>query len=126
MSKENVALVRAVYDRFRADDNDAALALLDPEIEVRDRPEAPDPQVYHGHEGVLESLGASRATFDGLDLVPEEFIDMGDQVVVVFRFRGTGRESGVPVDERLAHRWTIDDGKAVRMTVHSSRDEALE
>lgn len=126
MSKENVALVRAVYDRFRADDNDAALALLDPEIEVRDRPEAPDPQVYCGHQGVLDSLGASRATFDALDLVPEEFIDMGDQVVVVFRFRGTGRESGVPVDERLAHRWTIDDGRAVRMTVHSSRDEALE
>ena len=57
--------------------------------------------------------------------MPEEFLDAGDQVVVVFRFRGTGRESGVPVDERLAHLWTIRDGRGVRMTVHSGRDEAL-
>jgi ketosteroid isomerase-like protein len=125
MSEENVELVRTIYERFRAGDFDGALALHHPDIEVRDRPEAPDPQVYRGHEGVLRSLNASRATFQGLEIVPEEFIDAGDGVVVVFRFLGTGRESGVPVEERLAHVWTIRDGKAVRMTVHSGRDEAL-
>jgi uncharacterized protein len=125
MSGANVELVRAIYERFRAGDVEGALALQDPEVEVYDRPEAPDPQVYRGHQGVLRSLGVSRAAFEGLDLVPEEFLDAGDQVVVVFRFQGTGRESGIPVDERLAHLWTIRDGRAVRMTVHSGRDEAL-
>ena len=52
-------------------------------------------------------------------------MEKGDRVVVVFRFLGTGRESGVPIDQRLCHAWTIRDGKAVRMEVHSSRDEAL-
>jgi ketosteroid isomerase-like protein len=126
MHDDNVRLVRSIYERFRVEDNDAALALIDPAIEIRDRPEAPDPQVYHGHEGVLGSLGASRATFDALDIVPEEFIASGDHVVVVFRFVGTGRGSGIPVDERLAHLWTVRDGKAARMSVHSNRDEALE
>jgi uncharacterized protein len=126
MSEANVELVRTIYDRFRANDNEAALALHHPDIEVHDRPEAPDPQVYRGHAGVLESLSVSRAAFDGLDLAPEEFIDAGDDVVVVFRFRGTGRGSGVPIDQRLAHRWQIRDGLAVRMTVHSSREQALE
>jgi ketosteroid isomerase-like protein len=125
MSHANVELVRSIYDRFRAGDVEGALALHDRDMEVHDRPEAPDPQVYHGHEGVLRSVRASQATFEGLDLVPEEFIDAGDRVVVVFRLQGRGRESGVPVDERLAHLWTIRDGKAVRMEVHSSRDEAL-
>jgi ketosteroid isomerase-like protein len=125
MSEANVELVRAIYDRFRAGDMDGALALHAPEIEVHDRPEIPDPQVYRGHEGVLTSLGVSQAAFEGLDLVPEEFLDAGDRVVVVFRFQGTGRESGVPIDEQLAHVWTIRDGKAIRMEVHAGRDEAL-
>jgi uncharacterized protein len=125
MSQANVELVRAIYDRFRAGDSDGALALHDAAIEVHDRPQTPDPQVYRGHEGVLRSLRASQVTFKGLDIVPEEFIDAGEQVIVVFRFRGQGRESGVPIDEQLAHVWTVRGGKAVRMDVHSGRDEAV-
>jgi ketosteroid isomerase-like protein len=125
MSEANVELVRTIYERFRAGDNDGALSLCGPEIEVHDRPEIPDPQVYRGHAGVLSSLRVSRAAFKGLDIVPEEFVDAGDQVIVVFRFRGEGRESGVSIDERLAHLWTIRDEQAVRMEVFSGRDEAL-
>ncbi|HEU0023515.1 MAG TPA: nuclear transport factor 2 family protein [Thermoleophilaceae bacterium] len=125
MSQAEVEVVREIYDRFRAGDMAGALALHHAEIEVHDRPEVPDPQVYRGHDGVLASLGVSQAAFEGLDLVPEEFIGVGNRVVVVFRFTGTGRESGVPIDEQLAHVWTIRDGKALRMEVHSSRDGAL-
>jgi ketosteroid isomerase-like protein len=125
MSDANVELVRTIYDRFRAGDVDGALALHDSEIEVYDRPEVPDPQVYRGHEGVRSSLRVSQVEFEELDLVPEEFLDAGDRVVVVFRFQGKGRRSGIPIDEQLAHVWTIRDGKAVRMEVHSGRDQAL-
>ena len=125
MSQANVELVRTIYDRFRAGDTDGALALQHPEIEIHDRPQGPDPQVYHGHEGVLEALRISREAFESLDVVPEDFLEVGDRVVVVFRFQGTGRESGVPIDEQLAHVWTIRSGKAVRIDVHSGRDEAL-
>jgi ketosteroid isomerase-like protein len=125
VSQENVELVQAIYTRFRAGDTDSALELVHPEMELHDRPEIPDPQVYHGHQGVLDSLRVSQVTFEGLELTPEEFVDAGDQVVVVFRFTGTGRESRIPVDERLAHRWTIRDGKATRMDVHSNREDAL-
>jgi uncharacterized protein len=125
VSQANVELVRTIYARFRAGDTEGALALYHPDMEIHDRPEVPDPQVYRGYEGVLDALRASDAAFERLELTPEEFVDAGDQVVVVFRFRGTGRESGVPVDDRLAHRWTIRDGKALRMDVHSTPDEAL-
>ena len=125
MSQANVELVRAIYERFRAGDVDGGLALQAPDVEVHDRPEIPDPQVYRGHDGVLDSLRVSQAAFTGLDVVPEEFVDAGDQVVVVIHFHGSGRMSGVPIDERLAHLLTIRDGKAVRMQVHSGRDEAL-
>ena len=114
-------LVRAIYERFRSGDLEGGFSLLDPEIVVHDRPEIPDPQVYRGHQGVLDSLGTSFADFDSVDIVPEEFVDAGDRVVVVFRFQGIGRESGVPIDERLCHVWTVRDGRAVRMEVRSGR-----
>ena len=60
-----------------------------------------------------------------MDLVPEEYIGVGDRVVVVVRFVGRGRESGFPIDERLCHVWTLREGKAVRMEVHSGREEGL-
>jgi uncharacterized protein len=125
MSQADVDLVRSIYDRFRSGDADGALALYDPEVEIHDRPEIPDPRVYRGHEGVLASLGASRSAFAGFDVVPEEFVDAGDRVVVVFRFLGTGRESGVPIEERLCHAWTVRDGRVTRMEVHSDLDRAL-
>jgi uncharacterized protein len=124
MSQENVDLVRAVYDRFRGGDLDGALALYHPEVEIRDRPEIPDPRVYRGHEGVLSALAASRSEFAGLDVVPEEFIDAGDRVIVLYRFVGTGRESGIPVEQRLCHAWTVRHGLVTRMEVHSSPEDA--
>jgi hypothetical protein len=121
VTRADVDLVREIYDRFRGGDEEGALALYHPDVEVHDRPEIPDPQVYRGHEGVLSALGASRAEFAGLDIVPEEFVDDGDRVVVLFRFVGTGRESGVPIEQRLCHVWTVDDGLVTRMEVRSDR-----
>jgi ketosteroid isomerase-like protein len=116
----DVEVVRAVYDRFRGGDADGALALHHPDVEVHDRPEIPNPQVFRGHEGVLASLGESTSEFASLDVVPEGFTDAGNgRVIVEIRFVGRGRESGVPVEQRLWHAWTVSDGLVTRLEVHS-------
>jgi ketosteroid isomerase-like protein len=121
MSQANVELVRAIYDRLRSGDAEGALALIDRDFEGRDRPEIPDPQVYRGHQGVFDALATSFADFAEVDFVPEEFIDAGgDEVIVVVRFRGIGRGSGVRIDEVLQHVWTVRDGRALRMHARSS------
>lgn len=123
---DDIAVVREIYDRFSADDEEGLFELIDPEIEVHDRPEIPDPQVYRGHQGVIDAIDVSRAEFDEADVVPEEFIDAGDgAVVVVLHFVGRGRESGIPIDELLCHVWRVRDGKGVRLQVYGDRDEAL-
>jgi ketosteroid isomerase-like protein len=38
---------------------------------------------------------------------------------------GRGRGSGVPVEEEIAHLWTVDDGIAVAMQVYSDPQDAL-
>ena len=124
--ESNLEVVHAVYDRFRGGDTEGALALYSPDVEVHDRPEIPDPQVHHGYEGVLAALNDSRTEFAALDILPEEFIEADDgRVVVVFKFVGRGRESGVPVEQRLFHAWTVRDGLVTRMEVHSDREAAL-
>ncbi|MGE5635516.1 MAG: nuclear transport factor 2 family protein [Nocardioidaceae bacterium] len=45
---------------------------------------------------------------------PEEFIDAGERVVVLGRYRGHGSDTGIPLDAPFAHIWTIHGGKAVR------------
>ena len=121
----DVEQMRRAYEGLSRGDVEGALGLIDPEVEVRDRPEAPDPQTYHGFDGVRAAV---QTTFDAFDLVefePERFIESGDHIVVVIRLRGTGKGSGVPVEDRIAHLWTMRDGKAWRMQVYSDPDEAI-
>ena len=56
----------------------------------------------------------------------ESFIVEEAAIVVLTRYRGRGRESGVSVDTTGAHVWTLRDGEVVRLEIFSSRDRALE
>ena len=56
----------------------------------------------------------------------EEFIDVGDSVIVVSRGRGRSKRGGPDVEHRNAEVWTLRDGKVVRMTGFESRAKALE
>jgi uncharacterized protein len=126
ISDENLEMMREGYRALARDDVDAVLDLLHPEIEIHDRPEAPDARSYHGHEGVLTALSLNFDAFDDMRFEPEEFIGTGDEVVVILRLTGHGKVSGVPVEDRIAHHWSIRDGKAVRLQVFSDPSEARE
>lgn len=123
--RQNIESIRSGYDSVGQGNFDGMLALIDPDVVVRDRPESPDPRTYHGHQGAREALAASDETFVGFEMEPEEFIGEGDYVVVVLTMRGTGRGSGVKVEERIAHQWRVRDGKAVELQVYSDPDDAV-
>jgi ketosteroid isomerase-like protein len=123
--RRNLDAIRDAYLAVGKDDFDGLLDIVDPNIVLRDRPESPDPRTYHGHAGVREALHSSDETFEGFELEPEEFIPVGNHVVVVLTMRGTGRGSGIPVQERIAHQWRVRDGKVVALQVYSDPDEAL-
>jgi ketosteroid isomerase-like protein len=55
----------------------------------------------------------------------EDFVASGDFVVVLTRYTGRGKESGVSVDTQGAHVWTLRGGKVIRLEVFSSRAKAL-
>jgi ketosteroid isomerase-like protein len=128
LTERNVALVRQAYTRIGTEgfDDDTARELIAEDVVIRDRPEAPDPQEYHGLAGVQAALESSDESFEEFDLEPTEMIGVGSShVVVVLKMSGRGRGSGVPVEETIAHLWTVRDGKAVEMQVYSEPTDAL-
>jgi ketosteroid isomerase-like protein len=100
--------------------------LLDPEIEWTEGADVPEPHVYHRHEGVRRQQEAFRAAWDSFHMEPEEFIELGDKLVVIIRIRGKGKASGAEVEARMAHVWQIRDRKAVRFEIFADPERALE
>ena len=123
--RQNIEAMTRAYTMAGQGDLEGMLDIIDPEIVLRDRPESPDPRTYHGYEGVRRSLESSDETFDEFELQPEEFIPVGDYVIVVLVMRGTGRGSCITVEDRIAHQWRIRDGKAVACQVYSDPDDAV-
>jgi ketosteroid isomerase-like protein len=118
MSLENVEIVR----RFLVVDLDEALAYADPGIvwnPVEERP-------TQGHDAVRASLARWKGEWHDYELIPEEFLDLGDRVVVTVRLRGRGRGSGVEIEARFYDVYTLRDGNIVRMDQFTERSEALE
>lgn len=116
MSKQNVDLVRAVYDSFAAGDVPGVLARMSPDIVWNEAESFPyaDGNPYRGHDAILAGVFARLGSdWEGFAAVPEEFLDAGDTVVVLGRYRGTFRATGRALDAQLAHVWRIRDGMAV-------------
>lgn len=128
LTERNVAIMREAYEAIGKDGLDSAHAwdVISDDIVIHDRPEAPDAGTYTGRAGVQQALATSDESFEDFSLEPVDLIGVGDRhVVVVLRMTGRGRGSGVPVEEEIAHLWTVDDGKAVEMQVYSEAQDAL-
>jgi ketosteroid isomerase-like protein len=117
MSQETVEIVR----RFLIADVDEAMTYADPGIVWNPIEELPT----QGHDAVRASLARWKAEWDDYKVMPEEFVDRGDRVVVTVRLRGRGRGSGVEIDARFYDVYTLRDGKVVRMDQFTERAEAL-
>ena len=116
MSQQNVDLVRSIYEAFAAGDVAAVLGAMSEDMvwnEAENFPYA-DGNPYRGPQAILGGVFARLGTeWDGFAALPEEFLDAGDTVVVLGRYRGTHKATGKPLDAQLAHVWRVSDSKAV-------------
>ena len=112
----NVAIVRRSYDAFAADDMDGVLGDMHPDIVWHQAQGLPHGGVYHGLAEVRRNI------FDPLDrdwwsefaAEPDDFLDAGEEVVVLGRYHGVAKETRKKLDVPFVHVWTLEDGKAVR------------
>jgi ketosteroid isomerase-like protein len=120
-----VEQLRDGYEAFNRGDIQAVTLLLDPEIEVIERDEAPERNVFKGREDVMAGFHALRDDFDDYRFEPREFITEPEHVIVVLRQSGRGRISGAQVEGEMVHAWKVEDERAVAVRGFSSLDDAL-
>ena len=122
---ENIELVRDGLDAFLGGDMERALEIAHPEIVCHRAAPLPDPQSYHGFEGLLQMWVDWTADFDEFEMESVEFTEVGDRVIVEMINRGTGKASGVVVDGRFWFAYTVAEGKVVRLNAYLTKDQAL-
>jgi ketosteroid isomerase-like protein len=122
MSQQNVEIMRRGYERFMASG------------EIRAHPDLvwdvsrlgwPDQQIYAGPEGANQFNAEWADAWDDWELEVEDFIDAGEDVVAIVNQRGRSKATGIPVEMRFAQVWTLRDGRAIRMQMYASTEEAV-
>jgi ketosteroid isomerase-like protein len=112
----NVDIVKRSYDAFSRHDLDGVMGDMHPEIVWHQAQGLPHGGTYRGLDEVKRNI------FDPLDeewwneftADPDEFLDAGQNVVVIGRYRGTAKETGKQLDVPFVHIWTLESDKAIQ------------
>jgi ketosteroid isomerase-like protein len=125
MSEENVEIVKRIHAAWEKGDF-SSVDWADPAIEYT--VPGPDPKTYTGVEEMGRQWAEWLRAWKDYRVVAREFIDAGDEVVVIQSFRGEGRGSGVPIDHipGAAVMAVGTDGKVIRFTGYTDPEDALD
>jgi uncharacterized protein len=123
MSQENVEVVRSLYDGWLR--GEIGTDKFDPEISMVESATLPGAVSAYGVEAVARYMRSFAKHWEQISFEPQEYIDAGEQVVVVARLIGRGKKSGVEVTRTWAYVWTLRGQKALSMVGYADRDEAL-
>ena len=114
MRATNIELVERLVAATAARDKQAWSRLLAETVVVRDLQPPPDwPALIRGREAVWEHLTLAGEIFDDFHREHDEYVQMGDWLIVVGRWIGTAQGSGAPINQRTVNAVRIRDGRVV-------------
>jgi ketosteroid isomerase-like protein len=126
MSRQNVELVRSALEAWNRQDEEAALQLFSPEVELDVSGRVLNPDIYTGIDGFMRFRREIAEAWTRFELEIEDLFESGSLVVAFVRSIGMGRASGIEVDFRSAWLITVSDQKITRLRLYRERKEALE
>ena len=126
MASGNADLIRPIYDEWGQGNWRPRFDVYDPRMEWGWSDEFP------GLDGVFEDrrdpnprLRSWLSGWEDWRAEADDYLEFGDQVVVLATYRGRGKGSGVDIVQRGAHVFELRDGKVVRLEIFASREKAL-
>ena len=125
MAPSPEGLVRAAYDAWTRQDDDALKALTDPAIVIDASRRTLNPAVFDGHEGLRQLIDETRESWERFDLIPHRVGAKGDLVAAEVDIHAHGRTSGADTTARTGHLWTVRDGRLARCLLFVDVDEAF-
>jgi len=102
VAEANVEALRRGYEALNRGDLSVVLELIDRDIEWHEPSPSPDAGAHTGRDS----------------------FERDDRLIAVVHQSGRGRASRVQVDARLAHVWTVKDGRAIRWEAVAHVDDA--
>ena len=127
MAEGNVQLVRRGFQALREGDVEELIPLIHPEFEATTPPGlAAEPDTYRGPEGIRRYFESFYEAMDRVRFEADDFIPVGERVVVPLTLRARGRTTGIETAQKVVQIWDIKDEKAYRVSVYATVDEALE
>ena len=124
MAEANVEALRRGYEALNRGDLSVVLELLHPEIEWHEPEPSPEAGTHSGRDSFERFFRSWIDSFEGFQVHPEQVLERGDKLIAVVHQSGRGRASGVEVDARLAHVWTVKEGRAIRWEA-ANAEEAI-
>src|SRR4051794_3214671 len=115
MSEENVIALQRVYEEWNRGNLRPTTDVYGPDMEWGWSDEFPDIHgVRHEPESRSNRMLEWLRQWEDFHIEAEEYIPVGEVVVVLCRTTGRGKESGAVVDSQGGHVWTMRNGRAIR------------
>ncbi|MET0836935.1 MAG: nuclear transport factor 2 family protein [Thermoleophilaceae bacterium] len=124
MAARNSELVRQVYAALGRGDVESFLEVVDPDAVWYWPRGMADAAVYRGKDEMRRGLETWTEPWIDFRMEPAEVLERGEEVLVIARYTGRGRVSGVELDERVAHLWEFRDGLAVQVRMFGDEEKA--
>jgi uncharacterized protein len=126
MSQADIDILRAGYDAFNRGDREAVFSAASADFELTTADRVTNPGTYRGIAAARDFFDDLFAPFEEVMVEPEEFFENGDRIVTLIVVRSRPRGSSAVVENRIAHLWTMRDGKVARLHIFPERHRALE
>jgi ketosteroid isomerase-like protein len=126
MGRAEIEILQSAYEAVNRGDWDATFRHAHSGFEWKTDDRLPNAGTYRGRTEISRFLKDQREPFDEVLVVPEDFVEQGNRVVVFVRLRSKPKGSTRFSESRIAHLWTFRDGKAARCEAFAEREQALE
>ena len=121
---DDLDIVREGYAAFGRGDVEALAQWFDPAVEWVEPPELPGARTYRGRSEVIDYLASILRVWEKFAVEPERFDETTDGYLVPIRIEAVAGRSGVSVQDRVVHRVTMREGRATRIAVFQSAEDA--
>jgi uncharacterized protein len=122
---DDVRTLRNAYESLNDGDVAGALAVLDDDAEWCEHSDLPEAGLYQGRDAIRAFLESFLESWDDFSQETEDVVAGDGRVLILLRSRSRGKGSGVYVEARYAHLWTMEDGRGARVDAYFDTDEAL-
>lgn len=122
----NEDVTKAIYEALNRNDIPGLLEFFDPQIERVEPQGLPTSGTYHGLEDVKIQFSQARNTWAEGSCEPEQFITLGNKVVVFVHVKVRLKDKVDWIEGRIADGFVFKNGKVTQMLTFIEREKALE